>query len=68
VGGVVVGAGDWLVGDADGVCVVAAGVVDDVVVAGRLREDKERGFFDALRRGQTTLELLGLDPSVVEGA
>jgi hypothetical protein len=34
-------------------------------VAGRGREVKEAGFFEALREGRTTVELLGLDASLV---
>ena len=68
VGGVSVAAGDWLVGDADGVAVVRAAEIDDVLRAGRARVDKEEAMFTALRQGATTLELLGLDPSPVEGS
>lgn len=68
VGGITVCAGDWVVGDADGVTVVPAGRVDDVLAAGRVRADKEVGFFAALAEGRTTVELLGLDPSPVERA
>jgi len=66
VGGVRVAPGDWLVGDADGVVVVSHRVLDDVIAAGRARQDKERRLFEDLRRGRTTLELLDLDPSAVE--
>jgi 4-hydroxy-4-methyl-2-oxoglutarate aldolase len=66
VGGVVVQAGDWLVGDADGVTVVPAAQLDAVLVAGQARADKEHALFDALRDGKTTVELLGLDHSAVE--
>lgn len=68
VGGVSVAAGDWLVGDADGVAVVSAARVDDVLRAGRARVEKEEAMFIALRGGATTLELLGLDASPVEQA
>jgi 4-hydroxy-4-methyl-2-oxoglutarate aldolase len=68
VGGVSVAAGDWLVGDADGVAVVSAPAIEDVLRAGRARVDKEEAIFGALREGKTTLELLGLDASPVEGA
>jgi 4-hydroxy-4-methyl-2-oxoglutarate aldolase len=68
VGGVTVSAGDWVVGDVDGVTVVPAGAVDDVLAAGRARADKEEGLFAALRAGRTTLELLDLDPGPVDGA
>jgi len=67
VGGVPVAAGDWLVGDADGVAVVSAAAIDDVVRAGRARADKEETMFGALRQGRTTVELLGLDTSSVQG-
>jgi len=67
VGGVRVEAGDWLVGDRDGVAVVSAAAVEDVLRAARARADKEDAMFIALRDGRTTLELLGLDPSPVQG-
>jgi hypothetical protein len=38
-----------------------------VVAAGRARAEKEARMFDELRSGKTTIELLGLDPSSVEG-
>jgi 4-hydroxy-4-methyl-2-oxoglutarate aldolase len=66
-GGVVVSAGDWVVGDVDGVTFVAADAVDEVLAAGRAREAKEAGFFEALRGGQTTVGLLGLDASLISG-
>ena len=37
----------------------------EVLAAGRAREAKEAGFFEALRAGSTTVELLGLDASLV---
>ncbi len=70
VGGVLVSAGDWVVADVDGVTFVPGDALDDVLAAGRGREEKEAGFFGALREGSTTIELLGLDASLVriEGA
>jgi 4-hydroxy-4-methyl-2-oxoglutarate aldolase len=65
VGDVVVEQGDWLVGDVDGVVVVPGGELEAVLAAGRARAAKEAGFFEALRAGATTVELLGLDTSVV---
>ena len=56
------------VGDADGVVVVPGSALDAVLAAGRARVDKEDGFFARLREGATTLDLLGLDSSLVEGA
>lgn len=68
VGGVEVRAGDWVAGDRDGVTVIRAGTLDAVVVAARRRADREEQVFTALRGGATTVELLGLDASVVRHA
>jgi 4-hydroxy-4-methyl-2-oxoglutarate aldolase len=65
VGGVMVAAGDWVVGDVDGVTIVPRASLDDVVQAGRAREAKEAGFFASLRDGKTTVELLSLDASLI---
>jgi 4-hydroxy-4-methyl-2-oxoglutarate aldolase len=67
VGGVLVAPGDWVVADVDGVTFVARESVDDVLEAGRTREAKEEGFFESLRSGSTTVELLGLNAALVEG-
>jgi len=68
VGDVDVETGDWLVADADGVTVVRAAQLDDVLAGGTARAERERGLFDVLRDGKTTVELLGLDPSPIERA
>jgi 4-hydroxy-4-methyl-2-oxoglutarate aldolase len=68
VGGVTVALGDWVVGDSDGVTVVAGAAVEAILDAGRAREQKESVMFEKLRGGVTTVELLGLDPSPVEVA
>jgi 4-hydroxy-4-methyl-2-oxoglutarate aldolase len=68
VGDVEVHAGDWLVGDADGVTVVPFDALDEVLEAGRARATKEEGLFAALRDGATTLDLLGLDSTPIDGA
>ena len=67
VGGVEVSVGDWIVGDSDGVTVVPGDTLDAVLAAGRARAEKETRFFAELRGGKTTVELLGLDPSPIEG-
>jgi 4-hydroxy-4-methyl-2-oxoglutarate aldolase len=66
VGGVEVATGDWVVGDVDGVTIVPGESLDAVLDAARARAEKEDGFFTALRGGTTTVELLGLDESLVE--
>ena len=68
VGGVLVELGDWVVADADGVTFVPAAALEQVLEAGRGREAKEAGFFESLRSGSTTIELLGLDASLISGA
>jgi 4-hydroxy-4-methyl-2-oxoglutarate aldolase len=67
IGGVSVAAGDWVVGDTDGVTVVPAGQVDDIMAAGLAREAKEADFFSALEAGSTTIDLLHLDASLIKG-
>jgi 4-hydroxy-4-methyl-2-oxoglutarate aldolase len=67
VGGVEVQAGDWVVGDSDGVVVVPVDALDEVLAAGRARAEKEARFFTELRQGATTLELLGLDADLIDG-
>ena len=53
VGGVSVAAGDWLVGDADGVTVIAAAPSTTCSRAGRARADKEAGHVQRpARRGR----------------
>jgi 4-hydroxy-4-methyl-2-oxoglutarate aldolase len=68
VAGAYVETGDWIVADADGVCVIPHAVHDAVVAAAQVRADKEAGLFTALRGGATTIELLGLDAAGVHDA
>jgi 4-hydroxy-4-methyl-2-oxoglutarate aldolase len=68
VGGVEVEQGDWVVGDVDGVVLISGGSLPRVLEAGRVRAEKEMAFFGALRGGATTVELLGLDVSIVRVA
>ncbi len=66
IGGVDVHPGDWVVGDTDGVTVIPADALEAVIAAGRERATKEQGFFAALKDGKTTIELLDLDPSLID--
>ena len=61
VGDVLVHQGDWIVADADGVTVIPQAEIDAVLAAGQAREAKEAKFFEELRAGRTTIDLLGLD-------
>jgi 4-hydroxy-4-methyl-2-oxoglutarate aldolase len=63
--GAPVSTGDWVVGDVDGVVIIGGAQLDAVLAAARARTAKEAGYFDALRAGATTVELLGLDTSAV---
>jgi 4-hydroxy-4-methyl-2-oxoglutarate aldolase len=65
VGDAAVHAGDWVVADADGVAVISADALDDVLERARARAERERGLFTRLREGATTIDLLGLDPTRV---
>jgi 4-hydroxy-4-methyl-2-oxoglutarate aldolase len=67
LGGVRVAPGDWLVADADGVVVVASDGLEDTLARAEARAEHERELFAELRKGRTTIELLGLDPSPVAG-
>jgi len=66
VGEVEVAPGDWIVADVDGVAVVPGGAVDAVRAAASRRASVELGLFTRLRAGETTVDLLGLDASLVE--
>jgi len=65
VGDVDVHTGDWVVGDRDGVIVVARDDLRDTLERARVRADKETAMFAKLREGATTVELLGLDSASV---
>jgi 4-hydroxy-4-methyl-2-oxoglutarate aldolase len=65
VGGVDVRLGDWVVGDGDGVVVIAQDRVNEVLDAGRARANKEAEQFVRLESGSTTVELLGLDVTAI---
>lgn len=60
IGEVDVRPGDAVVGDADGAVVVGADEIEAVAAAAHAREAAERETLERLRRGDTTLEILGL--------
>jgi 4-hydroxy-4-methyl-2-oxoglutarate aldolase len=68
LGGALVRPGDWLVGDADGVVVIAVEQLAQVRAAAARRAEQEAGYFTALRGGATTVDVFGLDVSSVTGA
>lgn len=59
--GVIVQPGDLVCADADGVLVVPAADADAVLAAARDLEEREREVVAALERGETTLEIFGLE-------
>jgi 4-hydroxy-4-methyl-2-oxoglutarate aldolase len=62
VGGVQIRAGDVVVADADGVVVVRAERLPEVMEASRARVAREDRVMQRLRAGELTLDLLGLRP------
>lgn len=60
LGGAVVRPGDIVVGDRDGLVIVAAEEVPEVIAASEAREQKEAQMRERLAQGATMVELLGL--------
>ena len=63
--GAVVRPGDFVVADESGVVVVESHAVADVSSRAGARTEKERGIFEGLRLGRTTIELLGLPARLI---
>lgn len=64
IGGVVVGAGDVVLADADAVVFIAAEDLSGAVAASAERAAREAVMMERLRAGETTLQILGLDGGV----
>jgi 4-hydroxy-4-methyl-2-oxoglutarate aldolase len=60
-GGVVVNSGDYIVGDVDGVVVVAKDAISEVFAKAKAIAQREVKVIEMLRQGKTTLEIYGLD-------
>lgn len=61
IGDVTVRPGDVVVGDGDGVVVLARDRLAETLDAARRREEKEAADLERLRRGETTIDLYGWD-------
>lgn len=64
IGDALIRPGDLIVGDRDGLVAVDPGEAAEVVAASRAREAKEQGFRDAIADGASTVDLLGLGPTL----
>lgn len=71
MGDVLIQPGDLVVGDRDGVVVLPADRVDEVIIGGQRREADETAKIKAIRRGERTLDLYGFakgaPTAIVEG-
>ena len=63
-GGISVNPGDLILGDRDGVVAVSPGRAKDVLAAAEAREAKEEKIRTELKAGKTTVEILGLEPTL----
>lgn len=64
IGDVLIRPGDIVVGDRDGLVIVAPDEAESVLASARAREAKEAGFRSAIEQGASTAELLGLRPTL----
>ncbi len=64
VGSAPINPGDIIVGDRDGLVVVAAGELQSVIEASEAREEKEAAMRKKLEQGATMVELLGLQATL----
>jgi 4-hydroxy-4-methyl-2-oxoglutarate aldolase len=66
LGGTPINPGDIIVGDRDGLVVVAAGEVQEVIQKSRAREEKEDLIRSGLEAGRSTVDLLGLSAALAQ--
>jgi 4-hydroxy-4-methyl-2-oxoglutarate aldolase len=66
VGNVLIHPGDLILGDDDGLVVIAHDHVPEVIKMASQRQEKEEWIIENLKKGKTTLELLGLDKALAE--
>jgi 4-hydroxy-4-methyl-2-oxoglutarate aldolase len=59
-GGRLVRSGDVIVGDRDGLTVIAAAELDAVIAAAEERERKEQVIRERIQSGELTVDILGL--------
>lgn len=66
LGAATVTRGDLVVGDRDGIVVLPAARVADVMAAARRRAVAEATYLDRLRAGEMTLDIYGLRPAAID--
>ena len=59
VGGILVNPGDIILGDSDGVMAVPRERAQQFLEAARKREAAEAGYYERLRKGETTMQIYG---------
>lgn len=64
IGNVLINPGDIIVGDRDGLVVVEQHRVEEVIQLSHAREDKEEGIRRGIESGVSTVQLLGLAPTL----
>jgi 4-hydroxy-4-methyl-2-oxoglutarate aldolase len=66
IGGVTIKPGAVIIGDRDGLVVVEAAEVEEVIRASQAREAKEVKLREAIKRGESTIDLLGLRDTLIK--
>jgi 4-hydroxy-4-methyl-2-oxoglutarate aldolase len=63
-GGVTINPGDVILGDRDGLVVIMAHEVEEVIVASEQREKREERMRSQIERGSSTVDILGLESAL----